>query len=333
MKSSVRPRCTGPLLAALCLLLAGCVAPVQLPPDAPEHLVELESVPFHPQERFQCGPAALATILGAAGVPVEPDELVDEVWIPERRGALATELAAAARRRGRLAWRIDPEPGALLAELEAGRPVLVMQNLGVSWFPRWHFAVVIGFDPAARTLVLRSGTERRRVTPLATFDATWARADRWGLVLPEPGALPVNPDRDRLLEAAAALERAGHAEIAHGVYARWLETHPSDAAARFGLAVTATATGRTDLAAQAYESLLEQDPEDLRVLNNLALVRAGQGCIRAARELLARARGQAGDPRLREVLEATASEIEAAATGREGQCPARTAGQDAVRSP
>lgn len=331
MKQRANLRHPAPVLAVLCLLLSGCLAPVQLPPDASDRPLELESVPFHPQERFQCGPAALATVLGAAGVRVAPAELVDEVWIPERQGALATELTAAARRRGRLAYRIDPEPGALLAELEAGRPVLVMQNLGVSWFPRWHFAVVIGFDPEARTMILRSGTEPRRITPLETFDATWARADRWGLVLPEPGALPADPDRDRLLEAAAAVERAGHADIAHGVYARWLEQHPSDTAARFGLAVTATALGRTELAVRAYQTLLEQRPDDLRALNNLALVRAGQGCIDAARELLARARREPGGVRAEKILEATAAEIEAAAAGKERECPAGAAGQDPVR--
>jgi tetratricopeptide (TPR) repeat protein len=333
MKPRASLRIPASALAVLCLLLSGCAAPVQLPPDAPNRTLELHSVPFHPQERFQCGPAALATVLGAAGVRVTPAELVDEVWIPDRQGALATELAAAARRRGRLAYRIDPRPGALLGELEAGHPVLVMQNLGVSWFPRWHFAVVIGFDPEARTVILRSGTERRRLTPLATFDATWARADRWGLVLPEPGSLPANPDRERLLEAAAALERAGHADVAHGVYARWLESHPSDPAARFGLAVTATALGRPELAAQAYETLLAQRPGDIRALNNLALVRAQQGCIGAARELLAGARRESGGKRIGEILETTAAEIEAAAAGREQDCPAGIAGQDAVRSP
>ena len=105
------------LLLGACLV-TGCVAPAALPKDA--EAVRPTSVPFHPQDQWQCGPAALATILGASGIEIAPGALVPEVWIPDRRGTLAPELAAATRRHGRIAWQITPSLEGLIAELAAG---------------------------------------------------------------------------------------------------------------------------------------------------------------------------------------------------------------------
>ena len=56
------------MLAAL--LLSGCaVNPALRIADEVTGTVVLGDVPFHPQTDYQCGPAALATILGASGVP------------------------------------------------------------------------------------------------------------------------------------------------------------------------------------------------------------------------------------------------------------------------
>ncbi|TVQ74520.1 MAG: hypothetical protein EA372_02275, partial [Chromatiaceae bacterium] len=90
------------LLLAI-LLLSGCATPLQTrdllnePPDELPRQVELDQTPFHPQELYQCGPAALATVLGARGLIVHPDDLVEEVYLPERQGTLQTEMLAAAR--------------------------------------------------------------------------------------------------------------------------------------------------------------------------------------------------------------------------------------------
>src|SRR3569623_3150374 len=65
------------------------------------------------------------------------------------------------RRYQRLPNVLEPELAALLREVGAGHPVQVLQNRGLSWAPRWHYAVVVGYDLARDEVVLRSGTERR----------------------------------------------------------------------------------------------------------------------------------------------------------------------------
>ncbi len=153
--------------AAGALALAACNVLPPAPPENPAR--ELVAVPFFPQTIHQCGPAALATILGWSGVAATPEDLVSQVYIPGRRGSLALELVAATRRAGRVPYELTPDPAALFAEVQSGTPVLVLQDLGVAWLRRWHFAVIVGFDPERELVILRSGTQRRRVESQARF--------------------------------------------------------------------------------------------------------------------------------------------------------------------
>jgi hypothetical protein len=228
-------------LAALLLLVAlgGCASPRDLVSGAPSmqgrvEPVELEATPFFPQEDLQCGPAALATVLGAAGAPASPEQLASEVYTPGLDGSLQLELVAAARARGFVPYVLPPALDALWAELLAGRPVLVLQNLRLRSLPAWHYAVVVGADPAADEVVLRSGAERRLATPAGKFLRTWDLAERWGLVLLPPGELPAAPDRGRYFEAVAGLEAAGrHAEAARA-WSAALDAWPGEPVALFG---------------------------------------------------------------------------------------------------
>ena len=95
-------------------MLGGCAGtPLQFPPGAPP--VELTAVPFFAQTEYQCGPAALATVLAHAGAPVDADDLVPEVYIEGLRGSLQPELLGATRRNGFIPYVLAPEPGAMLA--------------------------------------------------------------------------------------------------------------------------------------------------------------------------------------------------------------------------
>src|SRR5690606_10643372 len=158
------------LLAASCATAPPAIGP-QLPDDAPVER-ELTHVPFFPQEDYQCGPAALATVLAASGVDVTADALTRQVYLPGRRGSLQTELIAATRRHDRLPYRLEGGLPALLAQVDAGHPVVVLQNLGFKRWPRWHYAVVVGYSAADGTLMLRSGTTRRLSMPVWLFQRT-----------------------------------------------------------------------------------------------------------------------------------------------------------------
>ena len=301
-----------PLGALLLLWLAGCAqwsspaGSVAAPP------LELSATPFFPQTRYQCGPAALATLLVDAGVETDPDRLAPLVYLPQRGGSLQPELIAASRQMGRIPYRLDPHWSAIEAELSAGRPVLVLQNLGFPFWPRWHYAVVIGHDARHEQVILRSGTERRQRLPMRQFLYSWQGSDRWAMVVLKPGELPANPDSARYLAELAVWESQGRNADALRGYLAAIERWPQQPTARLGAGNLLHLRGDHAAAVQQYRALLRLRPEDPVALNNLADTLAQIGCRDQALALIARGLRQAAlAPALRNALLATRSEIAA----------------------
>lgn len=280
------------------VLLAGCAHRVPLAGAQLAGLpvsVELADTPFFPQERYQCGPAALASVLNARGADVTPEALVPQVYLPARQGSLQAEIMAAVRRHGLLAVPVAPSLDAVLAEIAAGHPVLVLQNLGLDWLPRWHYAVAIGYDLTQQALILRSGTERRRLTPFGVFMNTWERSMRWGIVVLTPGSFPARADPQTYLEAASALEGMGKRAEAQAAYKASTERWPDSLVAWLGRGNTEYASGQTAHAEASFRQALQVQAAAGAVWNNLAYALAARQCIRAAREAARCARRLAPD--------------------------------------
>ena len=292
------------------LLLAGCALAPQtrsltasLPAGLPEY-VELVDVPFFPQKAYQCGPAALATLLQDQGVLVEPEALVPEVYVPARQGSLQAEMLAAARARGLVAYPLRPELDAILREVADGRPVLVLQNLGLSWLPYWHYAVIVGYDLARGEIVLRSGLHERHVNDFARFERTWRRAGRWAFVVTAPDRLPATAQPLPWLQAAHALESTGQLATAAEAYATATRQWPDQSTGWFGLANAYYALDRYAEAEIALRTLLKREPGLAMAWNNLAHVLAARGCGAQARQAAARAlRLEPRDTRYRNTME------------------------------
>jgi len=268
--------------------------------------VELEDVPFFPQTDYQCGPAALATILAHEGLPVDADSLAPAVYIEGLRGSLQAELLAATRRHGLVPYRLRPDPDALFAEVGSGKPVLVLQNLGLDRFPVWHYAVVVGFDPARREVLLRSGTEHRRREPLKRFLRSWARADHWAFVAAAPDEPPVTADADgwirAVTDAARVLAPSSADAALHAATSRW----PNAPIVMYASAVRAGEAGRWEDAARAYAMLLEHEPGNVAARNNLANMLAEGGCLgEALRQARAALEDVRTDSPLRPAIEDT----------------------------
>lgn len=184
-------RAAGPLLAAALLAATGCRPPPVEPPvprarPGPPPLL-VAGVPFVPQRDRQCGPAALAMVLGFFGERVTLEELSTRLYRPELGGTLGLDLLLEARRRGYAARQIRGDLETLRRTLAAGRPLLVFLDVGrASWAPRWHFAVVIGLDGDG--VVLHSGEVPALRLPATRFLAAWARTDFWALDIHRPAA-------------------------------------------------------------------------------------------------------------------------------------------------
>ncbi|MBI1396817.1 MAG: PA2778 family cysteine peptidase [Betaproteobacteria bacterium] len=308
---------SGSPLARLCalltvLLLAGCAG---LPKMDAQRLAALPSVreltatPFFPQEAHHCGPAALATVLTAAGFDTTPDKLAPMVYLPARQGSLPLDMLGGARRTGAFAVRLEPGLEALFEQVAAGTPVVILQNLGLSWYPMWHYAVVVGFDLTADEVILRSGREARQLLPLATFSKTWDRSGRWAMVAVRPGEVPASATHDSYAEGAIALERLGRLDDAHRAYVAGLSRWPGDLTLAIGAGNTAYAKGDLAAAESAFRTAARANPESDAALNNLAHVLAERGDLAAA--LATAEAAVALDGPNRSVAEKTLAEIRA----------------------
>lgn len=270
--------------------------------------IELTGVPFYPQEDHYCGPAALAELLVAAGISTSPSQVASDVYLPGREGSLQTEMAASVRQHDRLAYVLRPNIVDVIAEIHEGRPVLVLQNLGLDSAPVWHYAVVVGVDPVADRFTLRSGRERELHWSTAEFLAAW-RGERWAMVVVPPDEVPAAADLAPWLADAEAFESLRRPDLAAQAYEaathRWpLESLSWEALgnARYGL---------HDLpgARAALERATLLAPKDGAAFNNLAQVESDQGCVDDARATIAKALAVETDPDRRAVYERTADSI------------------------
>ena len=274
------------------------------PPDLPPR-AELRSVPFFPQTPYHCGPAALATVLVHNGIAATPEQLADAVFLPTREGALQVEMMAASRRFGAVAVSLQPQLVALLTEVAAGQPVILLQNLSLAWLPRWHYAVLVGYDIAAREVVLRSGTTEREVMGFALFERTWARGQHWAFVALPPGRLPVGASEVDAVHATIAFERVAVPAQALRAYDSLVARWPGNALAGLGQGNTRFAVGDVAGAAAAFERVAMLH-DNAAAWHNLGLARWRLGQTDAARKAAERAlaRAREAEPAWREAAQA-----------------------------
>jgi len=238
--------------------------------------VELTDVPFFPQERYECGPAALATVLNWTNDFVTPDELAAQVYLPKRHGSLQLELIGAARRHERIPYVLRPQLESVFAEVASGNPVLILQNLSFWWYPEWHYAVVVGFDLEHDRIVLRSGRERRHDIPIEIFERTWRRAHYWAMVVMPPDRLPFTAEEIPYVRAVAPLERLSLWETTSTAYATALQRWPKSLAALMGLGNSRYGLGNVSGAEGAFRQATQDHPDAGAAFNNLAQMLAIQ---------------------------------------------------------
>lgn len=246
------------LQSLLCVgLLAGC-APWSAENPAQPTLTRVAGVPFYPQEGFRCGPAAMAMVLDWSGLYIKPAALEPQFFtLKDPRKT----LAETANQYGRLAYPIAGT-NAMMAELAAGHPVVVVQNLGVDSAPVWNCAVAVGFDKAQNQILVHGGDQAAKRMSVRLFERLWADSDHWGLVVLRPGEVPAAARQPDYVKAAYNLERAGRYWEAVLAYDAGLALWPNDPDTLMGLGSSLYLLGDPRGAAEAYRAatLVAPDP-------------------------------------------------------------------------
>ena len=282
------------LLVVLTCALGGCVTlpqsahlAEQWPADLPAR-IELAGVPFHAQREYECGPAALAMVMDAAGLTADVDALVREVYLPARRGSLQAEMLAAPRRHGLLTAVLPGRLEDVLREVSAGTPVIILQNYGLGTNDLWHYAVVVGHDADARELILRSGDRERLSLSWLVFEWLWQKGRHWAMVAVPSDRVPATATEERHREATLALARVAP-DAARAAYAAAVRRWPDSVTARIAYANALHDAHDYAAAAAQLAAARERDPDSPLVLNNLAQTLSDLGRHAEALALIERA--------------------------------------------
>lgn len=270
----------------------------------------LSNVPVILQEPDFCGPAALSMALHQAGLAISQDDMAQKVFLPGRAGSLQAEMLAGPRHVGFVSYELDGQLSTLLKTAEQGHSPIVLLNLGLSWAPQWHYALVIGYDLDRGDIILRSGTYARQDMPLRTFEHTWARSQHWSMVLASPGSLPSAVDAIHAEQAALGFEQINSPQSSIPVWASLAQRWPDRLLAHLALGNAYMNSDQWPEAARSFEKIGDQFDSAI-AWNNLAQVHLHLGqrdkALAAAQRGLQRAR--AHEPRWIEALTRTLQTI------------------------
>ncbi len=265
---------------------------------------ELSSVPFFAQGDDLCGPASVSMMLNHRGQSLTPAILEPLIYIPEKKGALKTEVLAVTRRYGFIPYVIQPDLVKLVQEINAGNPVLILQNLGFSWYPRWHYAVVIGYDLDRDIFILRSGKTERLELTRRRFVHYWRGSNNWGMVSISANSLPFTAEENNYLESVATLERLKKWKTVTLAYETAIRKWPHSYFAHLGAGTGNYQQRHLDKARDHYQQAVNIRPNAAVAHNNLAqtLFELGQPKIALKHARKAVSLGSESEHRYRETL-------------------------------
>jgi tetratricopeptide (TPR) repeat protein len=228
-------------------------------------------IPFYAQTQYHCGPAALAMTINHLGINTSTIELSEMIYTPGVLGTFQTDLTTATHRLGLIAAPVQNIQNVIL-ELNDGNPILVFQNLGLKWIPKWHYAVVVGYDLTKNEIILHTGEFKNYRMKISTFENTWNRVDNWGLLIVKPGVIPRTTSEAEIVKATASLELIGELQLAQLSYENILKKWQYSLGALVGLGNVHYQKKEYLKAREYLEKAMATNPQSSSVKNNLDVV-------------------------------------------------------------
>ncbi len=243
---------------------------------------KIKNVPVIKQDDHHCGPATLAMVMQYHGGKQTPKELAQGLFHKKLRGSFFPEMKARARSEGMMVLEVN-ELNDVFAEIKAGHPVIVLQNNGFRFFPRWHFAVLTGMNFDGPDVYLNDGGRKVNKRDMRLFERSFALGGRRSLVILPPGKLAVTATEYQHLEAAAMLEAIGKNVEAAKSYLAILEKWPQSLLGSMGASNALYAIGEKKKAAEVLRAATELHPESAMIWHNLAIIQGETGMRKNAR--------------------------------------------------
>lgn len=223
------------------ILLLACVSCATRTPvtdkfqDKKELSYRIKDVPVIKQDDYHCGPATMAMVMQYHGGKQKPHELASGLFHKKLKGSFFPEMKARARSEGMMVLEVN-DLKKVFEEVRTGHPVIVLQNNGIKFFPRWHFAVLTGMDFDGPDVYLNDGNKKVNVDDMRFFERSFVLGGRRALVLLPPGILSATAGEIEHVEAALMLESLGKTQEAAVAYQSILKKWPQSELAALGAA-------------------------------------------------------------------------------------------------
>ncbi|MBD64833.1 MAG: hypothetical protein CME62_06480 [Halobacteriovoraceae bacterium] len=232
---------------------------------------QISKVPYILQKDAFCGPATLAMALQYRGENLGQDDLAEKTFIQKANGTFQGDMIAAARRNGYLTIPVR-NLKSLFKEIEKENPVIVFENLGFSWYPLWHYALVHGYDLNEKVVYLHTGAEKNKKWDVDKFERTWNRGSYWGMVVIPPGSIAATGTELEHMRSAAALEENGMTQKAKLSYEAILKRWPRSYMANIGMGNIHFKLKNYKLAKKYYINARQIDPKNSIAPRNIKVL-------------------------------------------------------------
>lgn len=188
MFSFARPIAVATLTAILlaissCAPYSGSARPIDPATVSGPGWLGPEGVPLVRQQRHaDCGAAAMAMVASFWNGPISEAEVL-AITPHTQRGIRVADLRVAAQSLGLRAFVVEGTFADLRHELSSGRPVVV--GLVKPWGNQWrnHYEVVVGINPAEKTVATLDPAVGWRQNTYQGFAVEWQRSGRVTLVV------------------------------------------------------------------------------------------------------------------------------------------------------
>lgn len=135
----------------------------------------IEGVPFFPQDRYDCGPSALASVISFYGAAADLNEIRGRVYNERLRGTLPLDMLSYAKERGFEARYYKGGLDDLRQAIKKGEPLILFLNLGYDFYPVGHYIVAVGVSDKEGAVLAHSGTEQEKAYSFHELEAAWSK--------------------------------------------------------------------------------------------------------------------------------------------------------------
>lgn len=141
----------------------------------------IKNVPFFPQEKFQCGPAAMSSVLNFRGLTITPEEIARDIYSESARGTLNSDMVFFAERKGMKATQYSGTLDDLKKNINDSNPLIVLVDYGFLTYRKDHFMVIVGYDED--NVIAHSGKDSFMKVPNDEFLGIWKKTKNWTLLI------------------------------------------------------------------------------------------------------------------------------------------------------